>query len=135
MFYSFWDIECDRLKLVFVGNFLAFTSPPLKTPKTEFGKNEKNCWRYHHFTRVPKTTNIWGTVPEIQSETDRIFCHFCRFNPLRTRKIKILKNEKNICRCNYFTPVYQNHDLVPEIRKAKDRIFSHFGSFFALLPP
>ena len=28
------------------------------------------------YTSVPKTTIIWGTVPEIQSETDRIFYHF-----------------------------------------------------------
>ena len=28
------------------------------------------------YTYVPKTTIIWYTVPKIQSETDRIFCHF-----------------------------------------------------------
>ena len=35
--YSFWDIECDRLKLVVMGHFLPFYFPP-KIP---------NCWRYH----------------------------------------------------------------------------------------
>ena len=37
--YNFWDIECDRLKLVIMGHFLPFYFPP-KNP---------NCWRYHHF--------------------------------------------------------------------------------------
>ena len=50
-----------------------------KFKKKEFWKNEKYCWRYHHFTCVPKIIIIWCTVPEIQSETDRIFCHFQSF--------------------------------------------------------
>ena len=42
-----------------------------KTWKIKFQKSDKKCWRYHHFTPcAPKTTIIWGAVPEIQSETD-----------------------------------------------------------------
>ena len=41
-----------------------------KPGKSDFWKNEKNYWRYHHFTRVPKNTIIWRTVPEIRSETE-----------------------------------------------------------------
>ena len=40
-----------------------------KPKQSEFWKNQqqqnKNCSRYHYFTRVPKITLIWGTVPEI----------------------------------------------------------------------
>ena len=28
MIYSSWDIECDRLKLVIMGHFLSFYTPP-----------------------------------------------------------------------------------------------------------
>ena len=42
-------------------------------------KNEKKLLEISFYTSVPKTTIIWGTVPEIRSETDRIFCHFRQF--------------------------------------------------------
>ena len=50
MIYSPWDIEQNILKLVILGHFLPFY--PLKTPKIKILKNEKICWRYHHFTHV-----------------------------------------------------------------------------------
>ena len=40
--------------------FLAFIDE--LTEKSEFLKNEKNCWRYH-FACVAKPI-IWGTVPD-----------------------------------------------------------------------
>ena len=79
---------------------------PKKHKNQNFEKNEKNCWRYHHFTRVPKTTITWGTAPEIRRETDTNFCHFCRFTLLTTQKIKFWKNEKHLG-CHHFTHVYQ----------------------------
>ena len=69
--YCSWDIE--QLKLVILGHFLPFYS--LETPKINILENEKLCWRYHHFTRVPKIRIIWCMVSEMWSETDRIFCH------------------------------------------------------------
>ena len=46
---------------------------------------------------VPKTTIIWGTVPEIQSETN-LYCHFGPYfalSPiLKMQKTKILKKWK-----------------------------------------
>ena len=84
MIYISWDIEktvrqnWKKQILVMLGHFLCpFT--PLKTQIIQFWKNEKNCQRYHHFTRVPKIIFIWCTVPEIWSDTDRIFCHFEHF--------------------------------------------------------
>ena len=62
MIYSYWDIECDRLKLVVMGPFFPFTT--LKTKKNQNQKKKKekiiknkkkkrkNCRIYHHFTQV-----------------------------------------------------------------------------------
>ena len=71
MMYNSWDIECGRLKSVTMGHFFPF------------------------YTSVPKI----GTVPEIRSETDKIFCdlgHFLAFYPLTptVEKIKIFKKWK-----------------------------------------
>ena len=77
-----WDIEQNILKLVILGHFLPFYPP--KTPKIKIFNNEKNCWWYHHFTHVYQKSQypiIWCRVREIQSETDRIFCHFGPFLP------------------------------------------------------
>ena len=59
MIYGSWDKECDRLKFVIMGHFLPFTLPPKNEKKSEFWKNEKNCWRY--------------------GVRHRIFCHFGPF--------------------------------------------------------
>ena len=92
------EIEQNIPKLVILGHFLPFY--PLKTPKLKILKNEKICWRYHHFTRVPKITIIWCMVPEIWSATDRIFCHYGPFfallPPYGPKKSKFWKNEKTL---------------------------------------
>ena len=91
MIYSSWDIECDRLKLVIMVHFLPFTSPSLKTQKIRILKK----WKISSFyTSVPKTTIIWGTVPEIQSETDRFFCDFWPFYPPKNHENQNFKTMK-----------------------------------------
>ena len=78
MICSSWDIKCDRLNLVITGHFLPF--PPLITWKTRILKKLKKWLEISSFyTCVLKTMIIRSTVPEIQSETDRIFCHFGPF--------------------------------------------------------
>ena len=87
-------------------NFLlAFINEFWKTRKIRLLKKWKNLLEISPFyTCVPKTTIIWGTVPEIQSETN-LFCHFGQFfalppSPLpphfivTTQKTKILKKWK-----------------------------------------
>ena len=59
--YSSWDIEHERLKLLFLDHFLPFY--PLKTQKIQILKKLENSWRYHHFTHVPKIIIIWCMVP------------------------------------------------------------------------
>ena len=114
-----------------------------KPKKSEFWKKEKKCWRYHHFTWVPKTGIIWGPVPEIRSETDRTFCHFrARGNlppPLNNPENQNFeKMKKNHLIISFYTIGTKNHDIcytAPEIWCATDVIFIfHFGLFFTLLP-
>ena len=92
--YSSWDIECDRLKLVIMGHSLPFKPPPLETKKIRILKKRKQLLEISPFYKsVPNPTIMWGTVPQLRSETDRIFCHFGPFfailPPLTTREIKI----------------------------------------------
>ena len=77
--YSSWDIECDRLKLVILGHFFSFYPPLVKTQKIKILKKWKKFQEISLYTSVPKTTIIWGTVPEIWSKTDLFF--FCHFGP------------------------------------------------------
>ena len=66
MIYSSWDIGCDRLKLVIIGHFLPFHSPP-ENPKIIILKKWKTLLEISSFfTYIPKTTIIWGTIPPLQ---------------------------------------------------------------------
>ena len=142
MIYSSWDIEWDRLKLVIMGRFLPFYLRPLKSWKTRILKKWKKLLEISSFyTCVPKTTIISGMVPEIQSKTGRIFCHFgpffLHFYPLTTHKIKILKQWKNNLKMSSFYTCVPKITIIwcmlPEIWSPTDIIFGHFGPLFALL--
>ena len=68
------------------------------------------------YTCLPKTTVMWGTVPEIQSQTN-LFCHYGLSFDLypippimTTQSTKILKKWKthlDIWRCHHFKLVQQ----------------------------
>ena len=74
MIYSSWDIEQNMQKLVILGHFLPFT--PLKSPKIKILKMKKLAG---DIIILPKITIMWYMVPEIRSETGRIFCYFGPF--------------------------------------------------------
>ena len=84
------------------GNFESFFSLlllSLKIWKIRILKRWKTLLGISSFYAcVPKTTIIWGTVPEIKSEKEIIFCHFVLFfAPLpynQPEKSKFWKNEK-----------------------------------------
>ena len=95
----------------------------LKSEKSEFWKNEKNCWRYHHFTHVTISYHVGLNIllhdainllyyefwTGKQKYSYVYFTHvyknlgirsemhiiFWVFTPLTARKIYIKKNEKN----------------------------------------
>ena len=107
MIYSSCDIECDRPKLVIMCHSYPFTSPLPKNPKNHnFEKTKKIAGDIIFFTSVPKTTVIWGMVPEKKSETDKILCHFGPFFALlpsyQPWKSKFWKNEKKHLRISLF---------------------------------
>ena len=115
--YSSWDIRVWRTE---IGNYGSFSSllpspPPSKkkkSTKSEFQKNKKILLEISSFyTCVPKTTIIWGTVPEIQIETGNFLSFsiiFCPFTLLTAQKIKILKKwKKNLEMLPFYTHVPQ----------------------------
>ena len=134
-------IECDRLKLVIMGHFSPFYHPLSSKP------NKSEIWRNEEKKKIAgdiiilhmctKNTIIWGTVREIQSETDRIFCHlwsfFTPYNP-QNQNFEKMKNViayviiLHMCTINHDHMIYASWDIRP------DRIFCHFGPFFALWP-
>ena len=121
------------------------TPSPPAIPKTKKNQNSekmnKNAEDIIIYTCVPKTAIIWGMILDIQNEKDRIFCHFGLFfallpPPLTNHKIKILKNEKSICRSYHFTRVYQKlRSYLWFLRyKARQTVFLSFWVIFCLWP-
>ena len=118
--YDSWNMERNRKYFCHFGSFFAFSpSSPLKKFKKAKKKKKirilKKCKKLLEISSfyicVPKIMITWRMVPEIWSETDRIFCHFGSFLILLSHyqpgKSKFLKYEKNYWRCYHFTRVYQ----------------------------
>ena len=82
---SWYDLQFLRYrvwqtKIGNYGSFFAILPSPLKTQKIRiFKKWKKLLEKSSFYTSVPKPTIIWSKVPEIRSETDRIFCPFGPF--------------------------------------------------------
>ena len=130
MIYSFWDIECDRLKLVSTGHFLLFYTSRKTQKKKEFWRSEKNCWRYHHFThevqflRFGVRKSIWRchhfTCVYQKSRSYNVcflsivffsfWAIFHPFTPLMTLKIKIWKKYKKCLNILSFDTCTINED-------------------------
>ena len=83
-----------------LGSFFALLSF-WKTKKNNFENIKKLLEISWFYTCVSKSAIIWCTVPEIRSETDRIFCHFGPFFAL------LPHNPKIHLRYHHFTQVYQ----------------------------
>ena len=91
-----WSV-IDKI-LCHFGPFCPFT-PPSKSQKIKFWKNEKNTWRYYHFTHVYHNDNhmMYGSW-DIKCNRQNFLSFrtiFCPFTPLQTRKTKILKKREN----------------------------------------
>ena len=138
MIYSSWYIECDRLKLVIMGHFSPST--PLKPKKSEFWKNEKNCWRYHHMYLKATSYEVHHFVS---------LGHFLPFdspnNPKNQKLEKMKKTPGDIiilqlCTTNKNHVMYVYWDINENMYASWDMEcdFGHmecyFGPFFALLP-
>ena len=98
--YSSWDIEQNTLKLVILGHLLPFN--PHKNPKIKILKNEKICWRYHHFTHVYQKSQSYE-VSETSETCSYFFIlgHFLPYSPNHPygpRKSKFWNNEQHTWR-------------------------------------
>ena len=111
MMYGSWDMELYRQNfLSFWTTFCPFTTLTTWKIKIEKKKNEKNTWRYYHFTQAYNkwlSSDVWFLRYEAwQTEFLSFWAIFCSFITLTTRKIQIKKkNEKNTWRY-HFTYVY-----------------------------
>ena len=87
-------LEIYRVRQIEIGNYGSFCAPllppPEKSKKSVFLKNEKNCWRYLHFTHVYQNSQSRSTIPEKWSERQLFVTlgHFLPFYPLTTHKTK-----------------------------------------------
>ena len=112
-----------------------------KPEKSDFWKNEKNCWRYHHFIHVYEKPQLYE-AQFLRYRMKHNFFSFLSFFrpvtplPLTTQKTKILKKWKkhppdviilNLCN--------KKHDHMYAYSNMEcDRHNCHSRSFFALLP-
>ena len=87
-----------------IGSFRSsFALLPHKNPKIKILKNEKICWRYHHFTHVyqkPQSYDVWFLRFGVrQAEFFVILGHFLHFQHpgnLENRNFKIEKKNLEI---------------------------------------
>ena len=111
----------------------------------DYWKNEKNLWRYHHFTLVYHKWQSYDILL-LRYQVDRqiflsFWAIFCPFTPLTTPKIRFWKKWKKK-KCLEISSFYTSAPkimiicyIVPEILHVTDVIIFHFGLFFALLQP
>ena len=95
-----------------------------KHENLEFWINEKNCWRYHHFTHVyqkPQSYEVQFLRYRVGQNFFIILDHFLPFtSPLTTQKTKILKKWKkasgdviilNLCNKKHNHMMYAYSDM------------------------
>ena len=95
--WSSWNIRCDWQKfLSFWTIFCIF--PPYGLRKSKFWKNEKNIWRYYHFTNVDhkwQSYDVWFLrYGGRQTEIFVILGHFLHFYSSNNQKNENLKKMK-----------------------------------------
>ena len=109
-----WDIRCNGQFFVILGHCLLFAL--LQPQKIIFENMKKKQLEILSFyTCAPYIKITWYMVPEISqiwSVTDRqnflsFWAIVCPLTLLKTRKINILKNDKDIWRYYHFTEVHQ----------------------------
>ena len=96
------------------------------------------------YTCVPKTTIIRGTVPEIRSETDRIFCHFGPFfallPPNNPQNQNFEKMKKKTVYVFILHMSIKNHDYICFLRYGVQQkqffvILGHVLAFYPTIDP
>ena len=105
----------DVIVIFHFGLFLSYYHhpPPLQqTEKWKFENNEKNTWRYHHFTQMYQKPWLYAILFLRYMVRDRCNCYFsfgsifCSFAIQKIKISKKLTYKKNTWRY-HFTHVYQ----------------------------
>ena len=125
MIYSSWDIECDRLKLVIMGQFQNFKK--MQKIAGDIILHMCKPYRYGSWDRVTQTGFFV------------LLGHFCPFTPLTNQKIKILKKlKKHLEMSSFYTCVPKIMIIwymLPEIWSATDiNFFCHSVIFYPSNP-
>ena len=103
-------------------------------------KNEKNAWKYYHFTLVYHKRwlyDVWFMRYQVQQFFFVNLGYFCHIAPLTTKKSKFWKNEKDAWIYLHFTQVHhklQSYVWVLRYEAWQTEFFCSFGPSFALLP-
>ena len=110
-----------------------------KAEKSDFWKNERLCWRYHHFTNVYQKSQSYDVQflrYEVRQNFLSFWTIFCPFNPLPPNNQEILKKWKNhLGMSSFWTCATKNTIIWCILTSAcTGIIFCHFRPFFALLP-
>ena len=115
--------------------FALLPPPPLHGPnKSKFCENEKNTWRYYHFTNINDSHMMHGSS-DIECNRQNFLSFWAVFCPFTTQKIKILKNWKktrDIIILHMFT-INDNHMMYSSWDIERDR-HNDILSFYTSVP-
>ena len=114
-----------------------------KVEKSDFRKNEKNCWRYHHFTHVyqkPKSYEVQFLWYEVRRKFLAFWAIVCLFNCLHPNNAEKQNFEEmkkafgdviilNLCTKKNMIIWF----MLTQIWSACTDMFCHFRPFFAFL--
>ena len=114
-----------------------------KVEKSDFRKNEKNCWIYHHFTHVyqkPKSYEVQFLWYEVRRKFLAFWAIFCLFNCLHPNNAEKQNFEEmkkafgdviilNLCTKKNMIIWF----MLTQIWSACTDMFCHFRPFFAFL--
>ena len=137
--YGSWDMECDRQNfLSFWTVFCPFT--PLTMRKSKFWKMKKPPGDIIilHICTINDNYVMYGSW---HMEHDRqnlsFWTVFCRFTPLITQKIKILKNWKKCLEISSFYTSIPKIMIICywDMEHNRCNCYFSFCAIFALLPP
>ena len=142
MIYSSWDKGKNILKLVILGYFSSFY--PLKKPKIKILKNEKICWRYHHFTHMHQKSqlyDVWFLRYGVrQTKCFVIMDHFLPFyypmDPENQNFEKMKKTLEDIIILQMFT-INDNHMIYgfSDMECNRQNLLSFWTVFCPFTPP
>ena len=141
MMYASWNMECDRHNFLSLRAIFCPFTPQMLTPKIKIWKKCKNVGRHYPFTHVYhkwRSYDVWFLRYKTWQVVFLSFwAIFYPLTLLTTRKIKILKNEKNSWRYHNLIKCTKNDNhLIYSFwdMQCKRHNFLSFWVIFTLLP-